>query len=128
MYQVDVMSRVPVYEQIVEQTEKFILTGLLNAGDKLPSVRNLSMELSVNPNTIQKALSELDRRGLILSVPGKGCFISEHARKAISVVKRSGIVELKEKLKELVLAGITKEEVIEIINEIYEEKEMKKND
>ena len=47
MYQIDVMSRIPVYEQIVEQTEKFILAGILCAGDKIPSVRSMSVELSV---------------------------------------------------------------------------------
>ncbi len=123
MYQIDVMSRVPVYEQIVEQTEKFILTGILRPGDKIPSVRNLSMELSVNPNTIQKAVGELDRRGLIFSVPGKGCFVSEEAKKALTAVKRSEIVELKDKLKELALAGITREEIIEVIDEIFKNRE-----
>ena len=59
MYQIDVMSRTPVYEQIIRQTEDFILKGIVNAGDKMPSVRSLSVELSVNPNTIQKAISEL---------------------------------------------------------------------
>ena len=53
MYQIDVMSRIPVYEQIVEQTEKFILAGILCAADKIPSVRSMSVELSVNPNTRQ---------------------------------------------------------------------------
>ena len=62
MFQIDIMSRIPVYEQIIRQTEKFILIGVLNAGDKLPSVRQLSAELSINPNTIQKAFTELDRK------------------------------------------------------------------
>ena len=67
MYQVDVMSRVPVYEQIVEQTKKFILSGILTAGDQIPTVRQLSASLSLNPNTVQKAFKELDRQGLIYS-------------------------------------------------------------
>ena len=62
MYHVDAMSRVPVYEQIVEQTEKFILAGILKPGDKIPSVRNLSIELSVNPNTIQKCKNICTKR------------------------------------------------------------------
>ena len=67
MYQIDVMSRTPVYEQIIRQTEEFILKGVLKPGDRMPSVRTLSVELSVNPNTIQKAIAELDRRTLIKS-------------------------------------------------------------
>ncbi len=126
MYQIDVMSRVPVYEQIVEQTEKFILTGILKPGDKLPSVRNMSIELSVNPNTIQKSMAELDRRGLILSVPGKGCFVSEQAKKALTMTKRGELKEVKEKIRELAMAGVTKEEMLMVIEEVY--KEAAKND
>lgn len=121
MYQIDVMSRVPVYEQIVNQTEKFILTGILQPGDKIPSVRNLSVELSVNPNTIQKAVSEMDRRGLVFSVPGKGCFVSEHAKKALSIAKREDITVFREKLKELAMAGIGKDEVIKVVDDVYTE-------
>ena len=64
MFVVDVMSRVPVYEQIIKQVEEQVLTGILKEGDKLPSVRSLSVKLSINPNTIQKAYTELDRRQL----------------------------------------------------------------
>lgn len=79
MFVIDVMSRVPVYEQIINQVEEQILTGLLNSGDKMPSVRSLSVSLSINPNTIQKAYTELDRKKLIVTVPGKGSFISQEA-------------------------------------------------
>ncbi len=128
MYQIDAMSRVPVYEQIVEQTEKFILTGILKPGDKIPSVRNLSIELSVNPNTIQKSIVELDRRGLIFSVPGKGCYVSEEARTALSAVKRKEMAEIKDKINELALAGVTKDELLELIEEVYSKKEGQEND
>ena len=57
MFQIDTLSRVPVYEQIIEQMERFVLAGLLKPGTQLPSVRSLSTELSINPNTIQKAIS-----------------------------------------------------------------------
>ena len=128
MYHVDAMSRVPVYEQIVEQTEKFILAGILKPGDKIPSVRNLSIELSVNPNTIQKSIVELDRRGLIFSVPGKGCYVAEEARTALSAVKRKKMAEIKDEIKELALAGVTKEELLELIEEVFTKKEGQVND
>lgn len=121
MFQIDVMSRTPVYEQIIEQAEKFILTGILSEGDKIPSVRSLSMELSVNPNTIQKAVTELDRRGLINSVPGKGCFVSEKAKEALQVSRRENLEMLDGQIRELALAGITKEEIIACVNKVYEE-------
>lgn len=123
MFQIDVMSRIPVYEQLVEQVEKFILTGILSEGDKIPSVRSLSMELSVNPNTIQKAVSELDRRGLIYSVPGKGCFVSDKALKTLKASKRGNMEELKEMIRELALAGISKEEIIDSVNKVFGEEE-----
>ena len=80
MFQIDSFSRVPVYEQIINQLEHFILTGILVADTQIPSVRNLSVSLSINPNTIQKAYAELDRNGIIYSVPGRGCFITKEAK------------------------------------------------
>lgn len=121
MFQIDVMSRTPVYEQIIEQVEKFILTGILSEGDKIPSVRSLSMELSVNPNTIQKAVTELDRRGLIYSVPGKGCFVSDKAKEVLQVSRRENLEVLEGQIRELALAGVSKEEVITCVNRVYDE-------
>ena len=83
MFTIDVMSRVPVYEQLIKQVEDQVLKGIMKEGDKMPSVRSLSMELSTNPNTIQKAYMELDRRGILVSVPGKGSFISAEALKTV---------------------------------------------
>ncbi|MGN0161672.1 MAG: GntR family transcriptional regulator [Lachnospiraceae bacterium] len=125
MFQIDVMSRTPVYEQLIDQVEKFILAGVLAEGDKMPSVRSLSMELSVNPNTIQKAISELDRRGIIYSVPGKGCFVSEKAKKALQVSRRGNLKGLSDQLRELALAGISKDEIISCVNEVFGEEDKK---
>lgn len=119
MFSIDHMSRRPVYEQLVEQVESFILKGILKPGDQMPSVRSLSLELPVNPNTVQKSYSELDFRGLIQSVPGKGCFVSEGAVKAIEKKKRSNLVSLKAQIDQLRLAGIEKDEIIELIEQIY---------
>ncbi len=66
----------PIYEQIVEQFEMLIARGALAADEKIPSVRQLSVELSLNPNTVQKAYNELLSRGEIYSVRGKGSFVS----------------------------------------------------
>ena len=119
MYQIDMMSRVSVYEEIVEQTKKFILTGVLGPGDQIPTVRQLSAELSLNPNTIQKAVKELDRQGLIYSLPGRGCFIADHAKEILQEEKRDGLVDLEEQIKELALGGITKDELIELVERVY---------
>ena len=123
MFQVDAMSRIPVYEQIVEQMERFILAGIMNPNDKLPSVRNLSVELAINPNTIQKSYTELDRRGVIYSVPGRGSFVAADALERIGGNKRMKLNELKELMNELKLAGITFEEVEECLKRVYSETE-----
>ena len=121
MFQIDIMSRTPVYEQLINQTEKFILLGVLKSGDKLPSVRALSAELSVNPNTIQKAFTELDRRGIIFSVNGRGNFVSDKALKALQVSRRSAFNDIKEQIKDFALAGIGREELHGYIDTIYDE-------
>ncbi len=121
MYQIDVMSRTPVYEQIIQQTEEFILKGILSSGDRMPSVRTLSVELSVNPNTIQRAISELDRMNLIKSVPGKGSFISDNALDILRLAKADELEGIKTQLLGLKTAGITKEDVMRCVNEVYKD-------
>ena len=124
MFVVDVMSRVPVYEQIIKQVEEQVLTGILKEGDKLPSVRSLSVKLSINPNTIQKAYTELDRRQLIITVPGKGSFISVKAIEVVGANSREKMTELNKIIRELALAGVTKEEIINNIEEVFNNTEV----
>lgn len=124
MFVVDVMSRVPVYEQIIKQVEEQVPTGILKEGDKLPSVRSLSVKLSINPNTIQKAYTELDRRQLIITVPGKGSFISEKAIEVVRANSREKMTELNKIIRELALAGVTKEEIINNIEEVFNNTEV----
>lgn len=124
MFVVDVMSRVPVYEQIIKQVEEQVLTGILKEGDKLPSVRSLSVKLTINPNTIQKAYTELDRRQLIITVPGKGSFISEKAIEVVGANSREKMTELNKIIRELALAGVTKEEIINNIEEVFNNTEV----
>lgn len=119
MFVINNMSQKPIYEQLVEQAEKFILTGIIKSGDSLPSVRNLSVNLSVNPNTIQKAYTDLANRGIVFSVPGKGCFVSAGALDIIKSAKRNQISVLKENIKQLKLIGIEKREIIELTEKIY---------
>lgn len=126
MFQIDVLSRKPVYEQIVSQMERFVLTGVLTPGGQLPSVRSLSVDLAINPNTIQRAYTELDRKGVICSVPGKGCFVSESAVRVLSEIKREKLVDLRELVWEMKLAGVTFDELMELIRGVYEEKGVEK--
>ncbi|MDR1961498.1 MAG: GntR family transcriptional regulator [Gracilibacteraceae bacterium] len=76
MITVDYKSRQPLYEQIIERVENLALLGLLPPDSQLPSVRQLAAELSINPNTIQRAYGDLEKRGVIYSLPGRGSFVA----------------------------------------------------
>ena len=119
MVQIDPMSRVPIYEQIKSQLERFILTGTISPGEQIPSVRNMSLELSVNPVTILKAYSELDSQGLIHSVPGRGYFVCDGAREAISKKKALLLDAVSDMAAEMALAGIPEEMLLERISAAY---------
>lgn len=119
MFSIDLQSRRPVYEQIIAQVEEYILRGILKPGEQMPSVRGLSISLSANPNTIQKAYSELDNSGLIYSVPGKGCFVSEDAKEKVCRARQGRLDELRELIRELKLAETAKEEIQKVVNEVY---------
>ena len=86
----------PIYEQVRDGLRKLMVTGMLRPGDKLPSVRALAVELAINPNTIQRAYSQLEAEGYILSVSGKGTFVAELQDQ--NAVRRA---ELEEKVRPL---------------------------
>jgi GntR family transcriptional regulator len=81
MFTLDLKSRRSIYEQVMDNLKESILTGVLKAGEQLPSVRELSKRLTVNPNTVQKAFHELERQGYVYTVSGVGTFA--HAREDI---------------------------------------------
>lgn len=104
-----------VYLQIVENIKREIGLGLLTEGEKLPSCRDLAMKMGINPNTVQRAYSTLEEGGYIYTVPKKGVYVSAQDKKA----EAEKLV--KEKLSEFKLAGVTREQLIRSINEIYGE-------
>jgi GntR family transcriptional regulator len=126
MFQIDSLSRQPVYEQLIQQLEQFILTGILQPGDQLPSGRSLSVSLSVNPNTIQKAFADLDAKGIIYSSPGIGCFVSQNAKELLADLKRRKLTDLKALAKELALAGVSLDELKGAVTNAYYERGVKK--
>ncbi len=77
MIHLDYRDARPIYEQVKDGLRKLMVTGILRCGDKLPSVRALAVELAINPNTIQRAYSQLEAEGYIVSVSGKGTFVAE---------------------------------------------------
>lgn len=77
MFDLDLKSRKPIYEQLMEQIKMMIFQKVMEKDEQLPSVRSLAQELTINPNTIQKAYRELERDNFIYSVPGKGSFVND---------------------------------------------------
>lgn len=77
MFSIDLTSRIPIYEQIYDKIVSLVVSGTLKENDQLPSVRSLAKDTGVNPNTVAKAYQELERNGLIYSVPGRGSFIAK---------------------------------------------------
>lgn len=80
MIVLDYRDRRPLYEQVTERFQELMYRGVLKENEKLPSVRSLAMELSINPNTIQRAYAQLERQGFIYSVKGKGSFVADSGR------------------------------------------------
>ena len=75
MVHLDYRDARPIYAQIIDGFREQIATGILQPGDKLPSVRELAQNLAINPNTIQRSYRQLETEGWIVTVPGKGCFV-----------------------------------------------------
>lgn len=106
----------PIYEQVRDGLRQLILTGVLTENSKMPSVRELAVQLTINPNTIQRAYRELENEGYIVSVPGKGSFVAAAGKAAKQ--RRS---ELEENFRELVgelrVIGLTENELIAMVKE-----------
>jgi len=118
----DLNSDKPVYLQLVEQIQTGIISGKYRPGDKLPSVRELAAQAMVNPNTMQRAMSELEREGLVYTHRTAGRFITSDEDLIKELKKRyiSQIIsEFLEKTKQL---GLELEEIISLINEISKNK------
>lgn len=120
MILLDYQDRRPIYEQVVEKFRILILSGALPPGERMPSVRQLAMELSINPNTIQRAYMELEQQSLIYPVKGRGNFVADSQS-----VLDAGISSLKQELSALVKKGksmgVQEQELQEMLHNCYEE-------
>lgn len=117
MLLIDKFSSKPVYEQLIDGIKRDILIGTFAEGAQLPSVRELSALLSVNPNTIQKSYAELMRQGVIQSAHGSGCFVKEGAKEILRREGAARLEELKLLVRELHLTGVTAEDMIACVRE-----------
>ena len=115
MFQLDMKSSRSIYEQVIEKIKELIMTDVLAEGDRLPSVRELSRQLTINPNTVQKAFKELDREGYIYTVAGKGTFVSPKEEIRIDQTRiRQALDHLSDAFRELLYLGIQPEKAKEM--------------
>lgn len=119
MIVIDYKDNRPLYEQIVERFQVLIERGVLKPQEQMPSVRSLAMDLSINPNTIQKAYAELERRGYIYTVKGRGNFVS-YDEELKEKRRNQQLEEFRTKAVQAMEAGVTKAELLQIVNEIFE--------
>ncbi|WP_195938516.1 GntR family transcriptional regulator [Romboutsia sp. 1001713B170131_170501_G6] len=114
-------SDLPIYMQIVNHIKKNILNGTLEEGKALPSIRALAKDLGISFITTKRAYEELEKLGLINTVPGKGCYVSSFNKELVYEAK---IREIEEKLEESInlskMMGLSKSELIEILESLYE--------
>ena len=121
MIPINPKSGVPIWEQIRDQLKKQILMGVWSPGEQLPSVRSLASELGINPNTIQRSYTELEREGLTYTVSGKGCFVEDNLE-ALQTKKATETLErLEALLREAKDSGIDYKTVISKVDTLYKE-------
>lgn len=115
MFDLDLRSRKPIYEQLVDKLKELIINEVLKVDEQLPSVRTLAQQLTINPNTIQKAYRELENQGYIYSVKGRGSFVTpssdvKDVEKIMKVKK-----ELEKLISEALFLGMSIEDLYSLI-------------
>lgn len=116
----DYQDRRPLYEQVTEKLRVLILRGVLEPGARMPSVRQLAVELSINPNTIQRAYMELEQEGLIYPVKGRGNFVADTEQ-----IRKKSLEDYQKELKDVVHKGLElgldEEELLFIVSDCCKE-------
>ena len=120
MITIDYQSKLPLYEQIADRFRTLILRGVLPPRQQMPSVRSLAVELSINPNTIQKAYAFLEQEGYIYQVRGRGNYVAD-----VTALAEKSRQKLLAEAEQLILSGkemgITRSEYISVIDRLYRE-------
>ncbi len=111
----DYQSRVPIYEQIVNNIENYVAVGILKEKEQIPSIRDMASSIGVNPNTIKKSYDILENKGIITTISTKGTFISENTKKATKEKIDREINNIKKSVQELTKLGLSLDDIIERI-------------
>ncbi len=122
---VDMQSSTPLYLQIIEQVTWLICQGVLKPGQQLPSIRSLANELELNVNTVKRAFSELEAMGVTYSLPGRGIFICENPL-ANNKIKQDALKEMKLALSSAKSRGLSRDDIVRLAEEVFNDEEDKK--
>lgn len=114
MIELDYKSREPIYVQLKKNIIQDIMLGELKADEQLPAVRQLAQDLGINPNTVQKTYRELERDGIIYSLPGKGSFVNERAG-VVDTVRELHFNKLTDLVNQCIAHGIPSSEILEVV-------------
>ena len=115
MINLDYQSRTPIYEQIVNEIERFVVLGILKPNEQISSIREMATNLGINPNTVKKAYEELENRGTIITISTKGSFIADKTDDVFKRKIKEKINTIKQEICELEKMGVTKEEILKKI-------------
>lgn len=119
MFQINLRSQQSIYEQIIDNIKELIIRGVLEEDSELPSIRELSRSLTVNPNTVQKAFKELEREGFIYKIKGRGTFVSPRREQQIDPAAVNRISEsIRNSVQELCYLGLTQAEIEKLVADI----------
>lgn len=121
MLLVNPRSKQPIYEQLVEQLRRQLCLGVVKAGQAMPSVRQLATELGINPNTIQKAYRRMEAEGMIVTVPGKGSFISDNLADMLGRQREEQLQRVRQQLIACRDMGLDRETIDDLADEVYKE-------
>ncbi len=113
----------PIYAQLIEQIQLMIVSGIYPAGAKLPSVRDMAADAAVNPNTMQRALSQLESEGLLFSQRTSGRFVTEDGDKIMQIKNDLAVEIIHEFLSKMNQLGYDREQTLSLLNQIMKEEE-----
>lgn len=108
----DYQSRTPIYEQIINEFERYVALGILKPKEQIPSIRELASTLGINPNTVKKSYEKLESKGIIQTISTKGTFISDCVNNVAKEKLDKEIENINLKISELEKLGITRKEIL----------------
>ena len=116
MIQIDLQSRVPLYEQLQEQVIRLSMLGILDENQQLPSVRALAREVGVNPNTVAKAYQQLEQQGIIYTVSGRGSFVSPDVL-SLQSLRQAALQEVLDAVDKALSRGVSPQQLLDAIRQ-----------